>query len=229
MLKRSKATGSRQPITLEMMHLLKALIRKLNISNTDRGLLWAVCTIAFAGAFRIHELLCKTEAVFDPLQELLTEDITQSTNSANRVTLHVKLKCPKEAKNSTPTIVDIYQSDSATCPIAAFTKWHNRSEHKHRTPIFKWQNGTPLTGKKFNTYLKNMLHPYIDQTKGKFVSHSFRIGLASTLGTLGYGDEDIQAAGRWSSRAFQAYLKLKRTQRANMGKVISTLDVVKKR
>lgn len=221
--KRDKKVGGRQPITINMLLLMKALIRKLSIPQIDRALIWTICTVAFAGAFRIHELLSKTESVFDPTHTLLTEDVTQSTNALGKTTLHIRLKCPKEAKNNAATIVDVFESKSKTCPVTAFTKWYAAAQHKQKTPIFRWKSGVPLTGKKFNSIIKTMLSPYIDQSKGKFVSHSFRIGLASMLGSLGYEDEDIKAAGRWSSRAFQTYLRLARTKRACMGKVISTL------
>lgn len=221
--KRGKKVGSRLPVTLNILRLLKILIGKLGIPKVDKKLLWTVCTVAFAGAFRIHELLCKTESIFDPAHTLLTDDVTLSTSHAGAVTLHIRLKCPKESRNNADTIVDVYESGSDTCPIAAYKTWFNEASHKEKMPIFRCKSGTPLTGKKFNTYIKSMLRPYIDQSKGKFVSHSFRIGLASMLGSLGYEDDDIKAAGRWSSRAFQTYLKLTRTKRARMGKTISAL------
>ena len=46
----------------------------------------------------------------------------------------------------------------------------------------------------------------------------FRAGAASAMAALGYGDEDIQAVGRWSSRAFLKYIKLPRTRRAEVAK-----------
>lgn len=223
MQKRGKTAGNRQPITLNMLRILKALIRKLNMSHIDQALLWAICTIAFAGAFRIHELLSKTESIFDPTHTLLTEDVTQSTNSHGSSTLHIRLKCPKESRNNADSIVDVFESKGKTCPVTAFKRWHSVAVQKEKVPIFRWESGTPLTGRKFNSLIKHMLDPYTDKSKGKFVSHSFRIGLASMLGSLGYEDEDIKAAGRWSSRAFQTYLKLTRTKRASMGKTISKL------
>ena len=42
--------------------------------------------------------------------------------------------------------------------------------------------------------------------------------MATLLGQMGCGDEEIQAMGRWSSRAFEAYLKMPRTKRAMMAK-----------
>jgi len=221
--KRGNRIGTRQPITLNILLLLKALISTLDRPKTDRALLWVVCTIAFAGAFRIHELLSKTESVFDPAHTLLTEDVTQSKDATGSTTLHIRLKSPKEAKSWAATVVDVYESKGSTCPVTVFKRWHATAKHTAKTPIFRWKSGTLLTGKKFNSIIKSLLKPYIDNTKGKFVSHSFRIGLASMLGALGYRYEDIKAAGRWSSRAFETYLKLTRTKRALMGKTISTL------
>jgi len=44
--------------------------------------------------------------------------------------------------------------------------------------------------------------------------------MASMMGALGYDDEDIQAVGRWSSRAFEEYLMLPRTKRMAIAKKI---------
>jgi hypothetical protein len=40
------------------------------------------------------------------------------------------------------------------------------------------------------------------------------------LGKLGYSDADIKAVGRWSSRAFEEYLRLPRTKRMQIAKEI---------
>ena len=44
-------------------------------------------------------------------------------------------------------------------------------------------------------------------------AHSFRSGAASMMANLGYSDKDVKAVGRWSSRAFEIYVKLPRTKR----------------
>jgi hypothetical protein len=64
---------------------------------------------------------------------------------------------------------------------------------------------------------------YTDKKIGKFTTHSFRIGLASELARLGCTDEEIKEAGRWSSRAFESYIKLKRTKRGNAAQIIKKL------
>ena len=71
--------------------------------------------------------------------------------------------------------------------------------------------------------MKELLSPYIDYSKKKISTHSFRGGMATLLGQLGFADEEIQAMGRWSSRAFEAYLKLPRTKRACMAKKMANI------
>lgn len=222
--KRNDTTRRRLPITLSMMRLIKHLISLTQYSKEDKGLIWTVSTIAFAGAFRIHELLCKQESSFDPAFALLGRDITWSKNPDGTETLHIALKCPKESKTAAPTVVDVFQSNSSICPVRAFKKWHSIRHREEHMPMFTFMSGTPLTGKKLNSILDKLLSPHTDKSLGTFRSHSFRAGLASELARLGFEDENIQASGRWSSRAFETYIKLARTKRAAMGRVISKIS-----
>ncbi len=115
---RKKNWSSRLPLTVNSMLLFKKLINNSEFSYHDKALLWAVSTVAFAGAFRIHEILDKTESTFDPDFTLLTKDISLSLDAGQEV-LHVKPKC----KTAAATIVDLYQNDGRLCPIKAFKNW----------------------------------------------------------------------------------------------------------
>ena len=90
-------------------------------------------------------------------------------------------------------------------------------------PAFRFQDGTNLTQEKFNKILKIIFKTHLTDINGTISTHSFRIGLASTLGELGFSDDQVMQAGRWSSRAFQAYLKLPRTRRLEMAKAIGNM------
>jgi hypothetical protein len=57
-----------------------------------------------------------------------------------------------------------------------------------------------------NRLIDQLLNPFVDKSMGKFNAHSFRIGLASMLANAGLPDDELQAIGRWSSRAFEVYL-----------------------
>jgi hypothetical protein len=220
--RQSNYTG-RLPMTPSMLLVFKQLITASDRNTHDKRLIWAVATMAFAGAFRIGELLAKLESTFDPNFTLLAKDVTWSSDSNGDTILHVCLKCPKESKTAAPTVVDIYQNNGPLCPAKAFLSWRKMAHREPDLPLFRNRQGTPLTGKKLNSIIHTLLDPYTDKNIRTFGTHSFRIGLASMLGKLGCPDEDIMAGGRWSSRAFQFYVKLKRTNRSRVGKKISRL------
>ena len=222
---RSNHLTGRLPMTTNVMLLFQRLITTLPYSVTDKALIWAASTLAFAGAFRIGELLCKNETFFDPDFDLLDKDVSITSDKTGAKTIHVTLKSPKEAKTKLATIVDVFQNFGPLCPVAAFDKWGKTPAIAGNSPVFVFQDGTLLTGNRLNKILDTTLGRYTDKKIGKFTTHSFRIGLASELGRLGFTDDEIKEAGRWSSRAFEAYLRLKRTKRAAVAKQIAKVKV----
>jgi hypothetical protein len=211
-----KHNNVRQPITKKLMALLKKRLRVWDAPIADQRLLWAVATNLFHGAFRVGELLGKKKTEFDPVFDLLTDDIHISAKS-----IQFRLKMPKEDRKGRSTIVDVYATGSPLCPVRALAKWKAMNTHwPAGQPAFRWRNGSPLTANEFGNILDSRLAGFIDNPRDIFCTHSFRIGVASMLGSLGYDDEDIQAVGRWSSRAFEEYLMLPRTKRMAIAKRI---------
>jgi hypothetical protein len=222
---RKETTVKRLPMTMNMMRLLKEKIRSWEVVLEQKLLMWSVATLAFHGAFRIHEILTRLESEFDPDFTLLSQDIVLENRSQEEGgrRLVVKLKSPKENKNGKAVIVEVYETQGVLCPIKAFQRWLSNTKTQEGFPLFRDQTGTPLTGRKMNMWLRERLEEQIDYKKGKFTSHSFRIGLATTMGTLGYSTEDIKEAGRWSSNAYEVYMKLPRVKRAAVAMKISQL------
>jgi len=218
--KRNKEDKGRMPVTLTIMKILKEAIRAWDRPVEDKLLLWAVCTMAFHGSFRIHEILCQNENFFDPDFTLLSKDVVLKSHKwggeqAVKM-LQVTLKSPKENKTGKSTVVDIYETGGPTCPLKGFCRWMGKSgtSLEQDNVLFRDRNGVPLTGRKFNALLKRLLEPHIDYSKGQITAHSFRSGVPSLLGNLGHSEEDIKKVGRWSSRSFEHYTKLPRTSRA---------------
>jgi hypothetical protein len=212
---RGKA-DQRQRITKEIMALLKKRIRAWDSSIANKRLVWAVATNLFHGGFRIGELLCGKSSEFDPAFELSTDDVI-SSSTANQF----RLKAPKEDKKGKSIIVDVYATDSPFCPVHALRKWQTVNKHwPANQPAFRWDNGKPLTQNQFRKIMGERLIGFVENPEDIFCSHSFRIGVASMLGKLGYSDADIKAVGRWSSRAFEEYLRLPRTKRMQIAKEI---------
>ena len=218
----ANANTTRQPITEETMATLKKNLRNWNQSTTNQRLIWAVATCLFHGLFRIRELVSDREDEFDPAFTLLTENICILKQSEHG-SIQFQLKAPKEDKKCRSKIVDVYGSGKPSCPVQAISKWKERTTWPAGQPAFRWDDGRPLSAKKFNSTLKEMLQGSSPAGAKPFTSHCFRIGAASRLGNLGYSDEDVKAMGRWSSRAFEEYLLHPRTKRAAIAKQTKNL------
>jgi hypothetical protein len=77
--KRTRNNKGRLPVTMNVMLLLKKMIRTWERLMLEKLLVWA-----FGGSFIIHELLCNAENQFDTDKTLLTEDIVeQQDNKGN--------------------------------------------------------------------------------------------------------------------------------------------------
>jgi hypothetical protein len=72
-------------------------------------LIWGIGRMAFAGSFRICELLCRDEGQFHPDHTLLTEDMTEKRDSRGHTVLYVKLKCPKNSWLTAPIVIDVFK------------------------------------------------------------------------------------------------------------------------
>ena len=219
----------RLPVTPSVLRIIKIEINKRPIPKSDKCLLWFVSTLAFHGSFRMGELLSISPTSFDPKVTLLVSDIKLKNtriNNSNFNTLSVSIKSSKTGKPDAVTIVDVFPTNNDLCPVNAYTKWSRCSPHfDEASPAFRFNSGLSLTNKYFNSQLKTWLSNYLDSNVGYISGHSFRAGIPSVLGSLGFEDHDIKQVGRWSSSAFQVYLKLPRTKRLAMAQAIGDLKL----
>lgn len=219
----SEEKGKRMPATPAVLKMIKKNLKSLNRKKKDKLLIWAVCTTAFAGAFRAGELLCKYSSHFDPSVNLMREDVREkqvSVDGKSITILQVKLKSEKTGRPGSSNWVDIYESGNFICPIKAHRKFAKSLCENSFCPHFQLESGKPYTLRLFNSDLKELTA----NLEGSFSGHSFRIGLASMLGQLGFTDQEIKATGRWSSNAFEVYMRLPRSRRIEMAKKISELS-----
>ena len=163
-------------------------------------------------------MLSRNKTTFDPNTTLLGSDVrlvqTRIEGKEEEV-LIVHLKSPKEEVISAGVNVELFGTGTISCPVAAWKKW--RQVDKYRLsptkPVFRTHDGTCFTGAQFNDSLKLLLGKYVNYEKNKFLSHSFRAGMASMMALAGYSDEEIMRQGRWHSQAFKLYCKTGRSTR----------------
>ena len=205
-------------MTVPMMTLLKKLLSMTNWPLEKKRLYWAVSSIAFHGSFRVHELLSRQEESFDPSSTLLGKDVRLAkvrVEGREEEVLIIHLKAPKEDRLSSGINIELFATGTSLCPVKAWKKWMEvRKERLQATkPVFRQSSGKCMSGSLFNRDLKNLLGKYIDYSKGKITTHSFRSGFASFMAEAGYKDEEIMRQGRWHSEAFKVYCKTGRGSR----------------
>jgi len=207
------------PVTINLLKLVKEKLRRSKLKVAEQRLIWAVATVAFYGSFRIHEILAKHESFFDPCCTLLAKNVVVNkltVGGSNKTALAITVKAPKEKAGMQKVVVDVFETNDATCPVAAFEKWRKVSNIEQDMPLFSSNNGIPLTGRKLNAIMTTLLQDEVDFTKYNITTRSFRRGLASMLSAKGLAEDEIKATGRWSSRAFEHYAKMPRTKRAEL-------------
>ena len=216
----------RLPVTIQILKLIKQEIRLGNLDPFDKIMYWGVCSLLFYGALRSAEILCDSEMTFDPISDLLKCDMN-IVRIANRdgfdEVLQIKIRRGKCNKSGTPEIVDIYPTGNDTCPLRAFKKVQEiTANNSNALPLFRTKNGKNLSKSNLNKLLSDITSPYIKN--GVISAHSFRAGLISMFAGEGLSEEDLRAVGRWSSRAFEFYIKLDRTNRAQIARLIAEYD-----
>jgi len=223
-LEKKTRKEDRLPVTLVVMKLIKATLRESKLSNYEKILTWTVCCLCFNGAFRIHEILCKEKWKYDKRFTLLGKDIKLVEEKKGKSMIIVNVKWPKEEKKGKDVEVELYETGTDICPVRALRKfWKQRKTENEELPAFRMEDGMAFTGQMLNATLKSLLKDHLDYNEGKFSSHSFRIGITSTMGQKGWSEEQLKEIGRWSSRAYEFYLKLPRTTRRPAAKGIGNL------
>ena len=121
----SKQRIPRLAMTLPVMKVLKTLITRTSWTLEGKRLLWAVCTMAFHGSFRIHELLSRETTSFDPSTTLLGKDVKLVKTKIDGIEeiLLVYLKSPKEDKLSQGVRVELFATGTFSCPGKVGNHW----------------------------------------------------------------------------------------------------------
>lgn len=224
--KRLKGKPERMAVTTSVLKLIKHELKKKNWILSKKRLVWAICLVAFHGSFRIHEILARLSLEFDETSTLMGKDVKVEKwveNGVQTKVLKIWLKSPKETRKGQGVMIEVFETKSEFCPVAAYMKWKQVSKMASvpTKPAFRLENGSLYTGNEFNKDLKSLLGKHLDYNKHKILAHSFRAGLATVMAQNGYSDCEIMRIGRWHSSAFLAYVKLERVKRMAISREIT--------
>ena len=193
------------------------MVRNSSATEHDTIMLWAICTLAFFGFFRLGEII-PSGTRFDPMQHLAMGDKAVDDRE-NPSLLQVHLKISKTDQLRKGTDIYIGKTDDDICPVAAVLAFL-AVRGKIPGPLFICHDSKPCTKDWFIPKLRSALETAGLDAKN-FDGHSFRIGAAMTAAERGLEDSTIKALGRWHSSAYLTYVRLPKEQLAKVAPILS--------
>lgn len=201
-IKRSQGDSSRQrlPVTASLMF---TIFHSLDLTIQDHSMFWAACTLAYFGFLRSSEFTVPSLASFSEEHHLGVADIAVDS-PVSPSCLRVRIKASKTDPFRKGCFIHIGRGNSPLCALSAVMAYLELRGNSPG-PLFLLRDGRPLSRPMLTGWLRRILAAAGIQ--GSFSSHSFRIGAATVAARNGVPDHLIQALGRWSSNAYQLYIR----------------------
>ncbi|XP_039541789.1 mucin-5AC-like [Pimephales promelas] len=217
-IQRSQPTrpDARQPITLDILTKCIQVLRSGYQPLSSARTLDAMFILAFFGFLRCSEIAITSK--FDPKIHPTISDLSVIDGE----TISYLIKQSKTDQTKKGHFIYIFNLASQIQPyqsILAYLQWRSPQAKSPLEPLFLDESKKPVTRFWFQKHLKSVLQQSGIPAKN-FSSHSFRIGAATSAAQKGLSQQQIQALGRWSSDAFQSYI---RTNRFHIKKAHQTL------
>ena len=192
--------ASRLPITDDLMLVIW---NSLDLSLPDHCMFWAACCLGYFGFLRASEFTVPNLASFSPSLHLSVQDISvDSMVSPSCMRVHIKGSKTDPFRQG--CYIHIGAGHLLLCALSALmTSLSLRGNSAG--PLFLLQDGRPLSRATLTEWLRQIMASA--RVPGNFSSHSFRIGAATVAARNGVPDHLIQAMGRWSSNAYQLYIR----------------------
>ena len=194
------APKQKLPLTLDILARMQPSI----MCTYNKFMLWTAVTLGYFGLLRAGEY-CVTQGLFDPKKHLCLGDIV-----VNNSYIILWLKMSKTDICNNGVSIYIGCSKNCVCSVCSMLKYlPQRASHfgeNSSSPLFLFADGTPLTRSLLNSHLKDSLAGLGFDPDG-YSGHSLRAGGATDAANHGFAEWEIKLLGRWSSDAYQRYIR----------------------
>ena len=199
----------RLPITGHLLARIHAALSES--SNPDRILIWAICSLAFFGFFRLGELLVESVDQYHQSSSLSWGDVAvDNATSPSMLRVHLKRSKCDQFGNDVDIIVG--HTGSSICPVSAVLNYI-RLRQDEPGPFFRDRTNQPVTKSWLTNKIRHLLQA-LGLPQEDHAGHSFHIGAATSAALAGIEDSTTQALGRWQSAAFLQYIRIPKEQLA---------------
>ena len=182
--------------------MLRTIRSKLNLNLAEHILFWAICSIAFYSMARLTELVVESERRVETAVKL---QHVQIVGTKEKPGASILLPRTKSHDPAIPAMLCVEPTNDETCLMQALLQYllvrRKLSYGKDSQILFCYENGSPVTREQF----MNSIHMCLPGAN--IDARSFRSGGATFWTLKGMPEIMIQREGRWSSAAFQRYIR----------------------
>ena len=175
----------------------------LDLSLLDHCMFWAACCLGYFGLLRASEFTVPNLASFSPSLHLSVDDISVDS-MVSPSCMRVNIKGSKTDPFRQGCYVHIGAGHLPPCALSALMAYLSLRGNS-AGPLFLFQDGRPLSRATVTEWLRQIMASA--RVPDNFSSHSFCIGAATVAACNGVPDHLIQVMGRWSSNAYQLYIR----------------------
>ena len=205
-LQRSEAPvpPGRQPLTSDSLQKCLTTLRAGYLSPLTDLTLESMFLLAFFGFLRCSELTSSSSRYNSSRHPSLSDITFHSTES-----LTFTLKYSKTDQLGRSSTIHLFKTDSPLSPyepILRYITMRRSLNASPQDPLFTTESGSVATRSWFHKHLRQIL-TLSGLPSQLYSGHSFRIGAATTAARQGLSDQIIRILGRWSSRAYQSYIR----------------------
>ena len=192
------------PITLDILQAWYPLVP----ISYDGAVIWAAMTMAFFGCLRASEFCIKTPR-FNTTLHLCVMDVKLIETSVPCMKVFIK-RSKTDTKNEGVSVLMgcSGQSVCAVCSMQSMLDTRRRCclSMDPLSPLFLLSSGEALQKSYFVSETRHYIKA-IGLNGADFSGHSYRAGSATAAALAGLADWEIKVLGRWSSQAYQQYIR----------------------
>ena len=199
----------RAVISIQMMKGWRKRVQVLALPYVDKRMIWLCLSWIFCGSLRPSELLAEGETVGGDLGQKALRwknvlDIEERSKGRKEEVIQISLTAPKTVRYMPRQVVALPAVQSVLCPVSAWKAFAKvmKGRMDPEGLVFCWSSGRPFTSRELGKLMTLWSGP-----EARVTPRDLRAALPSLLARKGVKEDTLKMLGRWSSSAYNNYIR----------------------
>ena len=196
-------------VSIQMMKVWRKRVKALALPYVDRRMIWLSLSWIFCGSLRPSELLAEGERMgsevgLKALRWKNILEVEERSKGLKEEVVQISLTAPKTVRSMPRQVVALPAVQSVLCPVSAWKAFAKAGKGRMDPEglVFCWSGGRPFTSRELGRLLALWSGP-----EARVTPRDLRAALPSLLARKGVKEETLKMLGRWSSSAFNNYIR----------------------